>query len=331
MTASQEFWRIETVSFYAIQSIHGVGYKTLYNIAASGILFSDLFRKESLTVFEKTLRIKLKIDYDNPSAWLEFKNSLWLRGLDIARNFSKKDIKVVFYNQDSFPESLKSIKVPPMWLFVQGAISNLHIPSVAVIGSRKCSSDGLWLTKFIISCMEGLGYASVSGLAEGVDQAAHIESLKHNIPTIAVLGTGIDSNYPSNSDNIRQAIIDAGGTIITEYLVGQSYSAFNFVHRNRLQAGLSQITIPVEWNLKSGTAHTVGYAKDFNRYVLMPYLSYQTDNVQERAHIDQYSNGISLAIPRQAKNLIDILSNPEQGFAEIKGNYQNTTQYSFDL
>jgi hypothetical protein len=94
---------------------------------------------------------------------------------------------------------------------------------------------------------------------------AHEHSLRAGVPTIAVLGTGILDEYPKGSAIMRERIIADGGTIVTEYLPHISYSAKNFVQRNRLQAALGQVLIPVEWSRRSGTAHTVRFASALER------------------------------------------------------------------
>ncbi|GAW46252.1 DNA-protecting protein DprA [Photobacterium damselae subsp. piscicida] len=311
MTEEYEYWRAETVAFYALQSLHGVGFRTLYKIASQKISFRELIRCDEPSMFSSTLRTQLPTSVtESEESWDKFKKELWSKGTSMARINANKDIKVVFYGQDAYPERLKHINNPPMWLFVQGALSNLHAQSVAIVGSRKSSDDGHWLTKLIVAGMANEGLVSVSGLADGIDQTAHIESIRFNVPTVAVLGTGIDSNYPKGSETLREQILSAGGTIVTEYLIGQSYSGQNFVQRNRIQAGLATCVIPVEWKIKSGTAHTVNFAKDFNRYLVMPYLPDANPESDELKAISSYKLGVLFNIPTQTEELITFLRQP---------------------
>lgn len=313
MTEDYEYWKAETVAFYALQSLHGVGFRTLYKIAVQKISFIELIKSDSPNHFNKTLRTKLPTSVtESKESWDKFKKDLWAKGTSIARSNASKDVKIVFYDQDAFPERLKHINEPPMWLFVQGALSNLHTKSVAIIGSRKSSEDGHWLTKFIVAAMANTGLVSISGLADGIDQKAHIESIRFNVPTVAVLGTGIESNYPDGSELVRQQILASGGTIVTEYLIGQSYSRHNFVQRNRIQAGLAICVIPVEWKIKSGTAHTVNFAKDFNRFLVMPYLPDANIESEEIKAITSYEKGAVFNIPVQTEELITFLINPAE-------------------
>jgi DNA processing protein len=98
-----------------------------------------------------------------------------------------------------------------------------------------------------------------------MDQAMHEFSIRMGVPTIAVLGTGIQTEYPKGSNRLADMIVGEGGAVVTEYLPNDSYSGENFVRRNRLQAALGRVLIPIEWSLKSGTAHTVNYAAALGR------------------------------------------------------------------
>lgn len=312
MTEEQEYWRAETVAFYALQSLHGVGFRTLYKIAVQGIKFRELIKTEDPKHFGKILRVKLpKPIFDSQEQWENFKKELWAKGTSIARTYAQKQVRVVFRDHEAFPNSLRNIEEPPMWLFVQGNLNNLHTKSVAIIGSRKSSEDGHWLTRLIVAGMANKNLVSVSGLADGIDQRAHIESIRFGVPTVAVLGTGIDSNYPKGSETVREQIINAGGTIVTEYLIGQSYSGHNFVQRNRIQAGLATCVIPVEWKIKSGTAHTVNFAKDFNRFLVMPYLPDSNPESSELQAITPYRKGVVFKVPEKTTELLIFLETSE--------------------
>ncbi len=312
MTEEQEYWKAETVAFYALQSLHGVGFRTLYKIAVQGIKFRELIKTEDPKRFGKILRVKLpKPIFDSQEQWENFKKELWAKGTSIARTYAQKQVRVVFRDHEAFPNSLRNIEEPPMWLFVQGNLNNLHTKSVAIIGSRKSSEDGHWLTRLIVAGMANKNLVSVSGLADGIDQRAHMESIRFGVPTVAVLGTGIDSNYPKGSETVREQIINAGGTIVTEYLIGQSYSGHNFVQRNRIQAGLATCVIPVEWKIKSGTAHTVNFAKDFNRFLVMPYLPDSNPESSELQAIASYRKGVVFKVPEKTTELLIFLETSE--------------------
>lgn len=268
-------WRTEAIAFLAIASIHGVGYWTMRSISERGISYWKLLNSSSQNTFEDCIKTTLsefeEQDWDNNRA------VLWQRGIEVFDSLRGNGIGLIFSGQEQFPHNLSSIPDRPYWLFIQGEISNLHLKSVAVIGSRKASDDGIFLTRMVIAALAGKGLPTISGLASGIDQIVHSESLRYGIPTVAVLGTGINQNYPKGSGVLRAEIIRRGGTIITEYLPNQTYSSENFVRRNRLQAALCDTLVPTEWNIKSGSAHTVEFASKFGKKianVLLP-LTYE--------------------------------------------------------
>jgi len=330
MDKELEYWKHETVAFLALQSIAGVGFKTLYRIAEQKTSFRELIKTENIDYFEKKLSHKLDCSIkDSSENWMQYKLDLWAKGVELARSYSKRNISILFYEQDFFPPQLRTIPEPPMWIFVEGDYRILHKKSVAIVGSRKATEDGIWLTKYIIASMVGHDLISISGLADGIDQKAHLESIKYEVPTVAVLGTGIDSNYPKGSEKIRTEIVENGGAIVTEYLINQSYSANNFIRRNRIQAALSTITVPVEWKIKSGTAHTVNFAKRYGKFLMMPYLySFDLQN-EEIQLIESYRNGVTFYVPQNTSKLIEFLQEPKSTELELVTNTDN--QLSMDL
>ncbi|MFG7352949.1 DNA-processing protein DprA [Shewanella oncorhynchi] len=304
---NQKMWKMEAVAFYALQSIKGVGFHTLYKIAKSGVRFYDLLFSTDSDSFHSTLGISVKDTADGtPFDWTSFQKDCWRFGVETAAKLGRDKIGVIFYDQHSFPAQLRHINNPPLWLFVQGEILNLHKASIAVVGSRKASDDGLWLTKFVVAALADSEIVTISGLAEGIDQKAHVESMKFSVPTVAILGTGIDSNYPKGSDLMRAEILSKGGTIVSEYLLKQSYSAENFVRRNRIQAGLANAVVPVEWKIKSGTAHTVKFAQDFKRHLIMPYLP-NSEIQDELSLVNSYSKGKTFLIPHESGGFVDLI------------------------
>ena len=261
-----EAYLSEAVAFMALSSIPGVGYWKLYKLADSGLSFKSVLKSASFEEFEGYLSVK--ISSKSRINWSEFQKSIWKKGNDEIRVLFANNILVMFSWQDCFPLKLKNIEDPPYWLFVQGNTDNLHAPSVAIIGTRKPDDDGLFLTKFLTALLAPSRVVTISGLADGVDQSAHINSIKFALPTVAILGTGIYRNFPKGSEKIRDLILRHSGTIISEYLPNESYSKQSFVRRNRLQVGLANLVCPVQWQHKSGTARAVEFAIKYDRPIL---------------------------------------------------------------
>jgi DNA processing protein len=182
---------------------------------------------------------------------------------------AERDIRILLDTDHLFPERLRSIPSAPRWLFVQGNTRLLsRESSVAVVGTREASPRGMELTKHLCELLVRWGYVVVSGLAEGIDTVAHRTTVDLRGDTVAVLGTGINIEFPAGSAMLRERILERGGMVLTEYFPDAMYSRQSFVQRNRIQAGLANAVIPVESMMKSGTAHTVRFAEEFGRQLV---------------------------------------------------------------
>ncbi len=292
----REYWRNEKVAFLAMTTLKGVGFWTLHKAAQSGAGFKTGLRSPEGTHIDKILR-------DNSLTPAQ----AWERGIELARELTAAGIMLFFKNEKGFPQKLKNIPDAPEWIFIQGKMEPLSSYAVTLVGTRKPSDDGLFLTKYVVATLAPLTCVTVSGLATGIDQTAHLESIRYNIPTVAVLGTGILQNYPKGSEDIRSKIISAGGTVISEYLPNQSYSAENFVRRNRLQAALGNVLIPAEWAIKSGTAHTVKYAYNYQKKIINLYLPHTLLLRPEIEQSKQDYGALSFEVPQLHEAFQEIL------------------------
>lgn len=255
----------EKRAFLALATIHGVGQKTMFGLAESGCRFSDVLAYGPTEGASDTRAVDQKGEPISQRQWSAIRNNALARADGLAERLGEMGVSLLFRGDAAFPPQLLDLPRPPHWLFVQGHVPLLHEPSVAIVGTRKPSADGVFLARYVGACLEDWGVPTVSGLAAGIDQLAHEHSLRADIPTIAVLGTGMLDDYPKGSGILREHILETGGAIVTEYLPRVSYSAENFVQRNRLQAALGRALIPVEWNRRSGTAHTVRFASQLGR------------------------------------------------------------------
>lgn len=266
----QDYWLNETVALLTFSLMKGVGYWTIRNLALQNISFKQVLKANSSNEFVEYLKqAGCKSANQVVEVWQNSTQELWKEAIKLYRDLKNQNIEVIHFGQQHFPQHLREINEPPKWLFVQGNISLLHQPALTLVGTRNPSEDGKFLAQYIGSCLPYFpNVVTVSGLANGIDQIIHKQSIRFEVPTIAFVGTGILLNYPVNSDKLRLEICKNGGAIVSEYLPSESYSSENFVRRNRLQAGLARVVIPVEWKPRGGTAHTVRYAKAANRQII---------------------------------------------------------------
>lgn len=303
---SQDYWLNETIALLALSLMKGVGYWTIRNLIIKGLSLKQVLKTNTSEEFTEYLRqAGCKNASQLSEIWQNSIREIWQQAIQLYRDLKNQDIKIIHYGQQQFPKQLKEIDEAPQWLFVQGNISLLYQQGIAIVGTRHPSEDGKFLAKYIGSC---LAYwkevVTVSGLAYGIDQTIHQESIRFNVPTLAFIGTGILLNYPANSEKLRQQILEKGGTIVSEYLPLESYSAENFVRRNRLQAGLAQVVIPIEWKPKSGTAHTVSFAKKANRQLICLKLPDWSNSEHPELSVAQKIGAKIFTIPGQEDELI---------------------------
>ena len=173
------------------------------------------------------------------------------------------------YEDDKYPELLKQIPDAPMWLYYKGNIDLLDMEyKMAVVGSRKCSITGKSTLAKIIGEFQNSNLCIVSGLALGIDAAAHQAALDNNIPTIAVLGSGLRRPYPLQNKKLFNDIIENGGLVLSEYPLDAEPISFHFPMRNRIVSGLSECTLVAEAALKSGALITARLCLEQNRELL---------------------------------------------------------------
>lgn len=167
-----------------------------------------------------------------------------------------------WYHAD-YPDLLRHIHAPPPLLFVHGDISLLQRPQVAIVGSRNASPVGQHSAAHFAGALAHAGLVVSSGLASGIDAAAHRAALQQG-QTLAVLGTGPDCYYPARNRQLQQQIAQAGA-LITEFTPGTRARTDHFPRRNRILSGLSQGVLIIEAKRQSGTLNTARLALEQNK------------------------------------------------------------------
>lgn len=200
----------------------------------------------------------------------------------------ENNIDIISITDKEYPKMLKEIYDPPISLYIRGNKEILNEKSIAIVGCRDATTYGKKAAKYFAYNLAKEGINIVSGLARGIDSYSHIGcivadreendkirnitnsniNVKNNIgKTIAVLGNGLDTIYPTENKYLAQEIIKSGGAIISEYPLGTKPEKMNFPARNRIVSGLAKGLIVVEAKEKSGTLITVDFALEQGRDV----------------------------------------------------------------
>jgi DNA processing protein len=175
-------------------------------------------------------------------------------------------VRLITWTDETYPESLRQIYDPPLFLFAKGDLCRDDVLAVAVVGTRSPSSYGRQMARALTDGLARGGLTIVSGLARGIDAEAHATALRVGGRTVAVLGSGIDVVYPSEHHQLLMKIAEHG-CVVSEQPMGTAPDAENFPGRNRIISGLSLGVVVIEAAEKSGSLITAQYALDQGRDV----------------------------------------------------------------
>ncbi len=176
------------------------------------------------------------------------------------------DIKAFHYLDDEYPIRLKRYDDCPVLLFFNGEADLNHHRIVSIVGTRKATEYGKNMVNKIVQGLKEYDVLILSGLAFGIDTASHKASLKYDVPTIGVVGHGLDIMYPAQNRNLAKKMLGNGG-VLTEFNVGTQPAREHFPMRNRIIAGMSDALIVVESASRGGSIITAEYANNYNKDV----------------------------------------------------------------
>lgn len=187
--------------------------------------------------------------------------------IDRALDWAAQDGNHIFTLADTdYPRALLDIADPPLILYAKGRTELLSCPSLAVVGSRNATTQGVINAEKFSEVLSKAGLTIISGMALGIDTAAHTGGLRGTGSTVAVIGTGADIVYPARNRDLAHRIA-AGGCILSEYPLGMQAIAANFPRRNRIISGLAQGVLVIEAAAQSGSLITARMAGDQGREV----------------------------------------------------------------
>jgi len=217
-----------------------------------------------------------------------------LRAVEVSKEEKRAKAcgaEIVTRCDPSYPKALTEIHDPPLALYVKGTLKSQDVHAIGVVGSRRCTHYGTQSADRLSFQLAKQGYTVISGLARGIDAAAHQGALKGGGRTLAVLGTGIDQVYPPEHNDLAAKIIESGA-LVTEFPVGFKPNRQSFPQRNRVISGLSKSILVVEASRGSGAMMTVDFATEQGRGVLA--VPGRIDNPSASGCNDLIKNGAKL-------------------------------------
>lgn len=249
----------ELICRIAICNIPGIGGVTAKRLISYCGSVEQVF-KERFDALKKIPGIGEKL------AWAVKKHRLFDRAEQELHFIERNGIRALYYQDDDYPHRLRQCDDGPVLLFVKGAADLNHHRMVAIVGTRNISAYGKEQCEAVIKDLAACSPMVISGLAYGVDACAHRASLQNNIPTVAVLGHGLDRVYPQLHGKLASQMLEHGA-LITDFLTGTKPDRENFPKRNRIIAGLCDAIIVIEAAHTGGALITANIANTYNRDV----------------------------------------------------------------
>jgi DNA processing protein len=218
-------------------------------------------------IFEASLTELEGLGMPAQSAQFVFEGKARAAAEDEMKRVAEAGGTVLTPEDEAYPERLREIYDPPAVLWIRGDVTLLARPGIAVVGTRQPSPYGAGMAELLSRDLANRRMVILSGMARGVDTAAHKGAIEAGGKTVAVWGTGIDVIYPKENKKLAESIVATGGTIVSEYPLGTFPAPQNFPIRNRILSGMSVGVLVIEAAEYSGTRITARCAMEQNRDV----------------------------------------------------------------
>lgn len=258
---------IEYTKFDAMSLVHKIALTLIKNIGSRQAKKLLLAFGDAESIFNAKLDSLLKIEGIGEKIATSILNTDALvraeKQLDFIRRYK---IEVLFYTDPNYPARLRNCYDAPVLLYFKGNANLNQKRVVGIVGTRKATAYGKELCKQLVAYLKPYNVLIISGLAYGIDIAAHKESVKQEISTIGILGHGLDRIYPQVHSEIAHKMMANGG-LLTEFLPATNPDKENFPKRNRIIAGLCDVLIVVEASNKGGALITADIANSYARDV----------------------------------------------------------------
>lgn len=224
--------------------------------SAAGVFQARRVELESLRIKPETIESLMKREFEE-------------KALEEYENVKRLGGDILILDDGSYPTLLREIADPPITLYVMGDWQAcFDMPCVGVIGSRMCSTYGKNASEMLARDLASRGICIVSGLARGIDTAAHRGALEAGGKTVAVMGTGLNDVYPKENRKLVDEILEKGGAVVSQFPLNTPPIPENFPYRNRIISGLSYGVLIVEASERSGSLITARLAMEQNREVM---------------------------------------------------------------
>src|SRR5215217_203962 len=250
-----------------MSQLHQIALTFLNNIGPASAKALMSYFGEAESIFKVPAKKLLKVPGigEKTVASLNFDDALRKAEAEM-RFIEKQGIDVLFYTDAEYPKRLKNCVDSPVLLYNKGKANLNNARVVSIVGTRNITEYGRDLCKQLVEELRQYDVLIVSGLALGVDVAAHKECLKHSVPTVGVVGHGLDRLYPSANSSTADKMLENGG-LLSEYPSGTKPDRENFPQRNRIVAGMADVTVVIEAGIKGGALITAEIANSYNRDV----------------------------------------------------------------
>lgn len=247
--------------------LHRVALTFVKNIgpASAKVMLSYLGDAEEIFKASRAKLLSVPGIGEKTVAQLDFDEAL-KKAEEELKFVEKNNIDLLFYTDAKYPKRLKICNDSPILLYSKGNADFNNPYVVSIVGTRNATDYGKKLCRQLVEELQQYNALVVSGLAHGIDVAAHKECLKANIPTVGVLGHGLDRIYPSQNRTTADKMLENGG-LLTEYPSGTIPDRENFPQRNRIVAGMADATVVIEASVKGGALITAEIANGYNKDV----------------------------------------------------------------
>ncbi|PWN68520.1 DNA-protecting protein DprA [Chryseobacterium phosphatilyticum] len=238
----------------------------------------------------------------------------------------KNNIQIRLKYLNEIPSLLNECIDAPAILYQKGKLND-SLQKVSIVGTRNMTLYGKQFIEDFFEATQTSKYATVSGLALGVDKEVHEQSMKYRKPTIAVLAHGFQFLYPAKNRRLSEKIIQEGGILVTEFCSSRKPDRENFIQRNRIVAGISPATIVVETGYGGGSVSTASFANDYNREVFALPGKITDTYSQGCNQLIFYNKATAIS---SIKDLVNILAfnNPKEKMEELFSYSESTIQLS---